>query len=107
MMDKTFFLRELKNLLAANFGGDIKDVILFGSRARGEAHKHSDYDILIILDRDYDWQFQDKITSVLYGMELEYDIFIDAKVISMNELHNTIKGSHPMYADAIREGIHA
>ncbi len=107
MMKKEFFLKELKNLLVTNFGGDISDVILFGSQVTGKAHEDSDYDVLIILNRDYDWKYQSKITSVVYDMELEYDIFIDTKVISVNELQNTIKGKHPLIVDAIQEGIHA
>lgn len=43
-MDKKIFLKELKNLLVARFGEDIKDVVLFGSRAIGKEHKDSDFD---------------------------------------------------------------
>jgi predicted nucleotidyltransferase len=107
MKKNTSILKRLKELLVANFGDDIKDVILFGSRATGEAHKNSDYDVLIILNRDYDWEYRRKITSVVYDMELEYDIFIDTKVISTNELYHTIKGKEPLYVDAIQEGIYA
>ena len=107
MMNKEFFLKELKALLVANFGEDIKDVILFGSQVTGKANEDSDYDVLIILNRSYDWEYRSKITSVIYDMELEYDIFVDTKIISVNELHNTIKGKHPLIVDAIQEGIHA
>lgn len=107
MKKNEFILKRLKESLVANFGGDIKNVILFGSRATGEAHKHSDYDVLIILNRDYDREYRLKLTSVVLDMELEFDIFIDTKVISTNELYHTIKGKHPLYEDAIREGIHA
>jgi predicted nucleotidyltransferase len=106
-MEKELFLKELKTLLVANFGEDIDDVILFGSQATGDAHKHSDYDVLIILNTDYDWKYRSNITSVVYDMELEHDIFIDTKIISVDELHNTVKGKHPLYTDAIQEGIHA
>lgn len=106
-MKKKVLLRELKDLLIGNFGEDINDVILFGSRATGDAHKNSDYDILIVLNVDYDWDYEGKITSVVYDIELKYDIFIDWKVISKYELRNSIRGRQPLYTDAIREGIHA
>jgi predicted nucleotidyltransferase len=106
-MDKKIFLKELKDLLVARFGEDIRDVVLFGSRAIGKEHKDSDFDVLIVLNRDYDWQYEDKMISVLYEMELEHDIFIDSKIISLNELENTIKGKEPLYVEAIQEGIHA
>jgi len=107
IMDKKIFLKELKDLLVANFGDDINDVILFGSQVTGKATEDSDYDVLIVLNNEYDWEYEDKITSVLLSMELEHDIFIDTKIISVSELHNTIKGIEPLYVGAIQEGIHA
>jgi predicted nucleotidyltransferase len=107
MMDKIILLEKVKNFLVARFGQDIQDVILFGSRVTGTAHEDSDYDVLIILNRDYDWQYRHNIISAIYELELEHDVFIDAKIISELELHNTIKGKHPLFADAIREGIYA
>ncbi len=107
MKKNRIILEELKTLLRANFGNDIRSVILFGSRATGEAHKNSDYDVLIILNRNCDREFRRKITSVVLEMELKYDIFIDSKLISTHELYHTIKGKEPLYTDAIQQGIHA
>jgi predicted nucleotidyltransferase len=107
MMDKLILLEKLKNFLVARFGEDIREIILFGSRAAGTDREDSDYDVLIILNRDYDWRYRHNIISAIYELELEHDVFIDAKIISTQELHHTIKGKHPLYADAIREGIHA
>ncbi len=107
MKKKTILLKQLKALLVANFGEDINNVILFGSQTTGKAHENSDYDVLVILNRDYDWEYQDKVTSVLYDLELEHDIFIDTKIISLDELQNTIRGKQPLYVDAIQEGIYA
>jgi predicted nucleotidyltransferase len=107
MMKSKTILKKLKDLLVANFGNDINSVILFGSQATGNAHKNSDYDVLIILNRDYDRAYRSRITGVVYDLELEHDIFIDKKIISTHELHNTIKGKHPMYGTAIQQGIHA
>jgi uncharacterized protein len=108
MKNKRIILKKLKTALVANFGEDIKDVILFGSRVTGKARKDSDYDVLIILNNnEYNWEYRSRITSVIFDLELMYDIFIDKKVISTNELYHTIEGMHPLYWDAIREGIHA
>ena len=107
MKHKRTIIRELKSVLAARFGEDIKDVILFGSRATGKAHKDSDYDVLIILKNEYDWEYRCRITKVVYDLELKYDIFIDKKIISEKELYRTIKGKHPIYQDAMQEGIYA
>lgn len=107
MKNKRTIIKELKTTLTDQFGEDIKDVILFGSRVKGKAHKNSDYDVLIILNADYDWEYRYKITSIVYEMELKHDIFIDIKIISANELYHSIKGKHPLYQDALHEGIYA
>ncbi|MBK1707425.1 nucleotidyltransferase domain-containing protein [Halochromatium glycolicum] len=41
------FAREVRRRL----GTHLKDLRLFGSRARGDAQPHSDYDMLVIVDR--------------------------------------------------------
>lgn len=107
MLSNKTIINELKLALVKQFDEDIKYVILFGSRAKGKAHKNSDYDVLIILNQNYDWIYEDKILSVVYALELKYDIFIDAKIISKNDLFHTIKGKHPLYQLALQEGIYA
>ncbi len=41
-------LSDLKNHLIHHYGDSVKDVVLFGSQARGDSNKFSDYDVLII-----------------------------------------------------------
>lgn len=43
-------LAELKQRLADRFPGRLRELRLFGSVARGEAHEHSDVDVLVVLD---------------------------------------------------------
>jgi len=107
MKDKITIIKELKALLVKHFGENIQDVILFGSQAIGKAVKHSDYDILIILKNDYDWKFRDKITDIVYNMELEYDVLFDKHLLSVNEVNNSIRAAQPIFVNAINKGIYA
>lgn len=100
-------LKEIKNQLIKTLGDNIKEAILFGSRARNQEDKYSDFDVLIILKNDYNWQYTRKIREICYDISLKYDTLIDSKIISMNELTNSPKGIHPLYTDAINEGIYA
>jgi predicted nucleotidyltransferase len=43
-------LAELRDLLRARFGARLREVTLFGSHARGEAHEESDVDVLVVVD---------------------------------------------------------
>jgi predicted nucleotidyltransferase len=107
MKNNKTILKELKEQLVHHFGNNIKDVILFGSHASGKASEHSDYDIIVIIKNDYDWKYKDKIFHVVYDIELEYEIIIDLKIISLNELNNTLRGKQPLFLNAIKQGIYA
>ncbi len=99
-------LNDLKNHLITNFGDSIRDVILFGSRAKGNSHKYSDYDILIILNRDYSEKDENKILDLCYDIDLKYDILLDTHLISDMEI-SSARGKQPIFANAIKSGIYA
>ncbi len=107
MTDSKDILQTCKMLLQKRFGSVIEDVILFGSRAGGTAHEDSDYDILIVLNCEYDWQFRDQVIDVVYDMELEYDILIHTFLISTQEIENSLRGTQPVFVNALEQGIYA
>jgi len=66
-------LARFRRALDAAFGERIERVMLFGSRARGDAHDESDYDIAVFL-RDYHerWPEVDRL------VEIETDLLYDS-----------------------------
>lgn len=76
-------------------------VILFGSRARGDADEHSDFDFLVI-EREVDDRFGE---MVRLGRILGR-LLIPADVVVVSQEHaqkwGTVKGT--MLHDALREG---
>jgi predicted nucleotidyltransferase len=42
---------EFARLVRSRLGERVRKIILFGSRARGEARPHSDYDVVVVVDR--------------------------------------------------------
>ena len=93
--------------LLNEFGDEIKEVVLFGSRAKGDATKDSDYDILIILNKnDYNWKYKYRINEVIYDFELDNDIIIDSHILSEYEVNNTLRGSQPIFINALENGIY-
>ena len=108
MPDNTDILRQLKHRLQQHFNNAIRDVILFGSRAKGTARDDSDYDVLIVLNKnDYDWKFRDEVTDVVYDLELDYDILVDKHLISIDELEHSLRGAQPIFRNAIEQGVYA
>ena len=99
-------LRDLNELLHTHFPGFVERIVLFGSRVNGNVHDGSDYDILIVLYKDFDWKLEDQILSVCYEIDLKYDIVTDVKLIPLKDL-STIKGRQPFVSDALEYGITA
>lgn len=62
------------------YGKQIQKVMLFGSKARGEASSDSDIDILLLV-ADETWTLKDGIVDIAADINLEYDLLIDVRVI--------------------------
>lgn len=106
MNSKIKILKELKEYLLINFGTAVKDVILFGSQSKNLELPDSDYDILIILDKEYDWRDENKILDLCFDINLKYNILIDAHIISKKEL-DSVRGKQPIFINAINFGVFA
>jgi uncharacterized protein len=106
MVNKLTIVRELKEYLQKEFSESVKEVILFGSQINGNSKEHSDYDILIVLDNEYNYQDENRIYDLCYDIGLKYDIIFDAHMISKREL-TTLKGKQPIFTKAIKTGLYA
>mgnify|MGYP005854981357 CR=1 FL=1 len=80
------------------------DVILFGSRARGEEREDSDWDILILTDYPTDIKIERKFRNELYNLELESNECFSVFVYSKKEWENKQKYS-PFYENVTTEGV--
>lgn len=97
-------LMKIHNTLTGELGDVVERIILFGSRVHGFSDIYSDYDILIILNTEIDWQLEWNIYDLCFDISLENDILIDVKVISSSDL-NTIRGRQPYIQEALSTGI--
>lgn len=106
MADKLTILRDLKDYLQKGYSDSVKNIILFGSQVYDNSTANSDYDIVIVLDKDYNARDENLIYDLCYDIDLKYNIIIDAHLISQREL-NTIKGKQPIFTNAIKTGLYA
>ncbi|MEB3861608.1 MAG: nucleotidyltransferase domain-containing protein [Desulfurococcales archaeon] len=63
------FLREIKRVImeeAGKLGVRVEKVILFGSRARGEAREDSDWDILVVIVGGLEWRVRKLLWRRIY-----------------------------------------
>jgi uncharacterized protein len=95
-------LRRFRAALDNMFGDRIERVVLFGSRARGEATEDSDYDVAVFL-RD----FTDRWPEVDRLVEIETDLLYDvgAFVHAMPFRAGAWQERSPLMGAIRREGI--
>lgn len=73
-------LKRFRAALDMLYGERIERVVLFGSRARGDAQEDSDYDVAIFLKDLADrWHELDRLAELRSHMLYEAGAFIDAK----------------------------
>ena len=106
MSDNYHILKELKTSLIEDLGDNLKEVILFGSRAYGGSHANSDYDFLIILAQKPDWKLRNHISDICYDFDLKYETYLDVHILGEEEL-NTLRGKQPIFQTALEKGIRA
>ena len=80
------------------------EVILYGSRARGDEHKDSDWDILILTNYPVDLETERKFRNKLYDLELETGEAFSVFVYSKKDWRKKHRIS-PFYQNVNQEGI--
>ena len=80
------------------------EVILYGSRARGDEHKNSDWDILILTGYQSTPETERKFRNKLYDLELETGESFSVFAYSKHDWQS-IQKITPFYQNVSREGI--
>ena len=97
-------LKQFKTSLGQTLGGQLLELKLFGSKARGDDRSDSDIDVLVIVATD-DWHIRDKVYDVATDMLLQADVCISPKVISKSRFVQLCKEGtsfiHNISKDAI------
>jgi uncharacterized protein len=102
MTDKNDLLKQIKKIV--HHKDPLSKVFLFGSRARGTMQFDSDWDILILLNKDevtLDMEYS--ITDPLYDLELKYGEVISTSIYSEKEWNSKYRIT-PFYSNVMSEG---
>ncbi len=89
-------LEEYVNGLFKIIGKELKQVILYGSYARGEQDKNgeiSDIDIMILVDLDEEQikELEKKVIDYSYDLDLKYDILLSPIIENIDNYNNRTK----------------
>ena len=81
------------------------EVILYGSRARGDAEPDSDWDFLVLLDEEPDSEEEDRIRSAVYHLEIERDEIFTLIIRNRETWDDPLTRSSPFFINVRREGF--
>lgn len=98
-------LGELKSRLAATL--PLERLILFGSRARGDARDDSDFDVLVVVDAPIDAGIRRAISDCSWEVGFDSDTFIVPVPVSTSEWNTGLFQKSLLGLAVAREGVAA
>ena len=102
MGNRQYILNEIRRIVKEK--APSAKVYLYGSQARGTAQKESDWDILILLNKEkVTPEIEESITYPLYDLEFDTGELISPMVYSEKEWNTKYKET-PFYHHVMREG---
>jgi predicted nucleotidyltransferase len=102
-METPELLQKIKSALQAAHGPRLKGVLLYGSRARGNAEPDSDWDILVLLEGPIELTRDiERNVAAVYPLILETGFVIHAHPVDVNSYEAQ---EYPIYQNAKREGV--
>ena len=93
-------LKSFKERIAREL--NVKKVILFGSRARGKAHRWSDVDLIIVSPKFRGIKFRDRFTKMYDYWTLDYPV--DFLCYTPDEFHK-LSRQLTIISEAVKKGI--
>ena len=94
-------LSRVTQILRSRFGA--KEVILYGSAARGQLDEESDIDLLVVLP-GVNWETQKEIIAVCFDAQLECGRVFSATCYTTDEMEHSPLRSSPLVLAARKEG---
>lgn len=88
------------------YGTHLKQVILYGSYARGDFNKDSDVDVMVLVDLPEDklGEFSDDLSELGFGYNVDHDIWFMPVVKNIDHF-NYWRQAYPFYSNVAKEGI--
>jgi predicted nucleotidyltransferase len=82
----------------------VQNILLFGSKARGDAGPDSDLDVLVIVD-SYDHQIDRLVTRTAARVSLEYDTLINTHIVTAARWAEMRQWAATLWREVQRDGV--
>ena len=83
----------------------IKELVLFGSTARGDAGDFSDIDVLVICTEPISHETRMKMVDAAFEVNLEHDTAISLSVVDEQSWQYGWLAVSPFHTEVAREGV--
>ncbi len=104
MIAQTPPLREFKAWAVERFGARLVAMKLFGSRARGDAHEDSDWDVLVVVE-DLTGAEAREIAFFCGDLMTKYDVLVSALALSRDRHEELLGRERRIALEIEREGM--
>jgi predicted nucleotidyltransferase len=96
-------LAAVRDRLTAQF--EIDRVVVFGSAAWGRPDEESDVDVLIVLKDKLDLEIEDRISRVIFEINLEYDTNLSELIVDRQTRDYGLASAMPIHEAIDKRGI--
>lgn len=100
-------LKRFKEALGARFGDRLREIVLFGSHARGQAHEDSDVDVLVVITGLTEDERRDVMELAYDADAADRDAWVGLSPLPYSEIQAADMRSRErlLFRDIDREGL--
>lgn len=99
-------INEFKIKTSGKISSHIKKIVLFGSRARGEADDDSDIDLLVMID-EKSHEIAEELEDIAYNVMWDYDFspILSLKIMTRNSYNTSLEKGFSFYKNIEKDGV--
>jgi len=102
--DEQLWLDAYRKVLAERFPGVVVDLVIYGSKARGDARPDSDVDVLVVISAG-DWRLKDALACAAYDLAIGTEVVPSIQIFTAAEWER-LRERQSVFREAVeRDGV--